>query len=64
MHNIKFIILTTLNVQFSGVIFTMLYNHHYYPFPELFIIQNRNSVPLKQLPIPLSTQHLFDLMSP
>ena len=42
--------------------FTMLYNHHHYPF---FIIPNRNSIPLRQqLPIPPSPQPLVTTILP
>ena len=48
----KFTILTSLGYNSAALsTFTVLYiSHHNYPFAELFIIPNRNSVPIKQKP--------------
>ena len=45
-------------MQFSGITFTMLYNHHHY-FWNIFITSNRNSITINQeLPIPPLSQPL------
>ena len=44
----KFTILTILNVQFSSIKYIHNATHHHYPFSKLFIIPNRNSVPINQ----------------